>query len=407
VVVETTAQEPLWRLENYRLEPLEFTAEVRLSKLGNHYLRIRSELRDGTLHDLNQALRRASPGMGDETVTSAGGEWTRFVSGDDEDPGYVEAIIAGAAKRVGAEIVGDPTSDFHIGVGIRRATIQGGDAAGSPPDADDLRQAVGSSLLFHSVGDHATSLEEWVRYPAPEVENLMEGAGSVGDLIMRTPDTTVLYLPTSPEWLCGEYEEMTEFVASLPPLLALWERRIRERAKELERAMADLRTAGDDAGERLGQIHRDEAELHEVQAEIRAALADLHSPRLVDSRTTRAFLDRVWMAAGLPALETGLERQMAISATLQERLAALASGIAEDNRRQLEKRQRQAEQRQQRLQRFVEAGLGVITLTSLAGLFDWLNAGFEIERMSFIWLEVGLLVGSIVALVALLLKSWK
>ena len=400
VSVETTAHEPLLRLEGIELELLEFTAEVRLSRLGNHYLRVRSEVREATLHDLNQALRRASPGMGDETVSCAGGEWSRFVSPDDEVPGYVQAIIAGVAEGLGAEVVGDPTSDFHIGVGIRQATIQGGADTGEPPAADDLQTAVGASLLFHSVGDPATSLEEWVRYPSPKVENLMEGSGSVGDLIMRTPDTTVLYMPTSPEWLCSEYEEMIEFVASLPPLLAVWEKELRQRGETLEAALAELRKASADPGERLGQIHRDEAGLHELQAEIRAELADLHSPRLVNNRSTRAFLDRLWDAAGLPAHEAGLERQMAISATLQERLAALASGIAEDNRRR-------AEERQHRLQRFVEAGLGVITLTSLAGLFDWLNGGFSLSDETIVWLEVGLLVGSIVALVALLAKAWK
>jgi hypothetical protein len=309
-------------------------------------------------------------------------------------------VIAGIALSLGAEVVGDPTSDFHIGIGIRQATIPGRDGDDSPPGAGELERAVGASLLFHPVGDLATSLEEWVRYPTPEVENLMHGTGRVGDLVMRTPDTTVLYLPTSPEWLCGEYEEMIEFVASLPPLLMAWERRIRERGAELERALADLREPSADPSEKLGDIHRGEARLHELQAEIRRELADLHSPRLVDGRITRAFLDRLWEAADLPALEAGLERQLAISSALQERLAAMASGIAEDNRRK-------ADERQQRLQRFVEAGLGLIAATSLAGLFDWLNGGFEVQERGLVWLEVGLLVGAAIALSAIIFRSQK
>ncbi|HEX8645824.1 MAG TPA: hypothetical protein VF715_02910 [Thermoleophilaceae bacterium] len=405
IQVEPTALKPLLEHFEYELEMLEFTAEVRLSRLGNHYLRVGSVLKDATLHDLNQALRRASPGMGDEKVLCPGGTWDRFVSPDEDAPGYVDDMIAGVAANLGAAVVGDPTSDFHIGLGIREATVPGREDEGVPPLAEELEGAVGASLLFHSVGDCATSLEEWVRYPAPRVENLMEGSGRVGDLVMRTPDTTVLYMPTSPEWLCGEYEEMIEFVASLPPLLTLWEKRIRTRADSLERALAELRDPAADPSEKLGQIHRDEAALHELQAEIRRELADLHSPRLVDSRRTRAFLDRLWEAAGLPALESGLERQLAISSTLQERLAAMASGIAEDNRQREELLRRRAEERQQRLQRFVEAGLGVIAATSLAGLFEWLNGGFELQGRALVWLEAGLLVGAAVTLTAIILRA--
>jgi hypothetical protein len=405
VQVETTAHRPLREHWNIDLELLEFTAEVRLSRLGNHYLRIASVLKDATLHDLNQALRRASPGMGDETVSCDGGRWERFVSSDEDAPGYVDEMIAGVAASLGVEVLGDPTSDFHIALGIREAVLPGRRDDGLPPEARELEEAVGASLLFHSVGDSATSLEEWVRYPAPRFENLMEGTGRAGDLVMRTPDTTVLYMPTSPEWLCGEYEEMIEFVASLPPLLTLWERRIRERADALERALAQLRDPSTDPSEKLGEIHRDEAALHELQAEIRRELADLHSPRLVNSRGTRAFIDRLWDAAELPALEAGLERQLAISSTLQERLAAMASGIAEDLRRKEEERRRRADERQQRLQRFVEVGLGLIAATSLAGLFEWLNGGFELEDRGLILLEAGLLVGAAIALTAIILRA--
>jgi GNAT superfamily N-acetyltransferase len=342
--------------------------------------------------------------MGDEKLRCGRGEWRTFVS-------YAQAMISSVAERLGATVVGDPTSDFHVAVGIRQATIRGSSDLGSPPVADDLREAVGGSLLFHSVGAFATSLEEWVRYPTPRIENLMEGTGSVDDLVMRMADTTVLYMPTSPEWLCREYEETIEFVASLPPLLALGEKQIRERAEKLEAAMADLRTTSADPGAKLGRIHRDEATLHELQADIRRELADLHSPRLVHGGSDRVFLDRLWDAARLPELEAGLERQMTITATLQERLAALASGIAEDNRRRAEEHQRRAEERQrrvderqQRLQRFIEGGLAVITLTSLTGLFGWLNGGFDLDAVS--WLEVGLLTVCIVALGAILLRTW-
>ena len=395
--VESTAHEPLLR-QGIQLDLLGYQAEVRLSRVGNHYLRIRSELRDATLHDLNQALRRASPGMGHEIVTSPGREWSRFVSSGEDSPGYVQEMIAGVAKCLNVDWVGDPTADFHVGVGIRELSIQGSGEESSSPEADDIKTAVGASLLFNPVGSWATSLEEWVRYSAPKVENLIQGAGPAGDLVMRTHDTTVIYMPTSPDWLCREYEEMIEFVAAIPPLLTAWEKRVREHADELEEQFKVLQEGSSDPDKRMKQIHRNEAGLHKLHAEIRRELAELHSPRLVYDRASRAFLDRLWKAAELPMLEASLDRQLVIILTLQQRLAVMASGIAEENRRE-------AAKREQRLERVLELGLGLIAATSLAGLFDWVNSGFEIRELTWVWVEVGLLAGAAAVLAWLILRK--
>ena len=50
-------------------EDLKFSLEIRLSRLGNHYLRFQHRLDDGSIHDLNQAMRRAMRQMGEERVT--------------------------------------------------------------------------------------------------------------------------------------------------------------------------------------------------------------------------------------------------------------------------------------------------------------------------------------------------
>ena len=46
ITVRTTAED----------KPLEFQAEVRLSRLGNHVVRVWSRLCDASLHDVNQAF---------------------------------------------------------------------------------------------------------------------------------------------------------------------------------------------------------------------------------------------------------------------------------------------------------------------------------------------------------------
>ena len=49
-------------------ECLSFTLEIRLTSLGNHHLLLKQELEDVSIHQLNQAMRRAMPEMGIEEV---------------------------------------------------------------------------------------------------------------------------------------------------------------------------------------------------------------------------------------------------------------------------------------------------------------------------------------------------
>ncbi|MEA2419154.1 MAG: hypothetical protein QOE60_1360 [Thermoleophilaceae bacterium] len=350
-------------------------AELRLSRLGNHYLRVRSRPAAMDLHDLNQALRRASRSMGEETIRSGAGEWSKFVD-------YAEEIIDGLTACLSTSeaivtSVGDPTADFHVVVGARSLSIRRADGTKSPAAVADLAGAVGGSLLLHPVRDLATSLEEWVRYPPPVVENLMEGAGYIDDMTVRTPNTTVIYMPSSPDWSFQGYEEMVEFIAAVPPLLASWEDQIIDFERAVKDELPELRREArephpDDAAEeygprnprRLDEILEREAALRELETYVRQELARLHSRRLVRNRVHREFLDRLWEAAGLPRLEAELERQLDVIATLNERLSTLESSIAERNR--------------QKSARYLELVLGVIGVISLTGLFSWVNGEFGI-----------------------------
>lgn len=375
----------------------ECEAEVRLSMLGNHHVRVHSRLDDTDVHDLNQALRRASRSMGEEILECGGRRWSRFVDfASDVIEGVAESLWAPAAPPRGA-VAGDPAADFHVVVGARSLSIQRAEGEPAPARIEDLTTAVGGSLLFHPVRHLATSLEEWIRYPAPEIENLMQGAGYVDDLAVRTPNTTVLYMPSSPEWVFDEYEEMIEFTASLPPLLASWEARIIDYGAELQEDLPELTRpapAGDDGevpSADLVEILRRDAALRELQVRIQNDLALFHSPRLVRDRVHREFLDRLWTAAALPRLEDELERQLGIVSSLNERLSAIASGIAEENRR--------------RTELYVQLILGAIAAVSLTGLFSWVHSEFDITDQAWAVAESALLAATAVALVLIILRQ--
>jgi hypothetical protein len=350
------------------------------------------------LHDLNQALRRASRGMGEETLRSGGGEWTRFVA-------YAEELIAGLAEGLSAEgapvrSIGDPATDFHVVLGARSLSVQRADGTRTPATVAELPATVGGSLLLHPVRNLATSLEEWVRYPSPEIENLM--SGYVDELAVRTPNTTVLYMPSSPDWSFDGYEEMAEFTASLPPLLASWEDRIIAIEEEVKSELPELRREarqedGDRPAERrrprLDEILEREATVRELETNVRQELARLHSRRLVRDRVHREFLDRLWDAAGMPRLESELDRQLDVIGTLNERLSTLESSITERNRK--------------RTARYLELVLAVIGVITLTDLFGWINSEFGLDgdAVSGVETAVLVLVGAAVAAIILRQRS--
>lgn len=342
-------------------EEVDFTAEVRLSRLGNHHLLVRSELEGARLHEVNQSLRRGSHGMGEETFE--GLEWTTF-------PRYAEAVTGMIASALEAERVLNPKAPYHVVLAARSISVE--QTADSTPRASlsQLKRAVGASLLFHPVRHLTTSLEEWIRYPPPTVDNLLEGQGYAGDLVARTDNTTVAYMPASPEWLIDEYIEMIEFVSSVPPLLTLWERR----AADLD---LELKTSLQDHDVSVETLYDQEVKIRELEHEVRAQLAFLRSPALCRTRGQRRFLDALWEAAGLPRLEEELERRLTALAERQERIATM-----------LRRRQRE---HTERLGYRVEVVLGFIAAASLAGVLQWTDAAFNVDARMWAWIEAGLL----------------
>lgn len=342
-------------------EELDFTAEVRLSRLGNHHLLVRSELEGARLHEVNQSLRRGSHGMGEEAFE--GLEWTTF-------PRYADAITGTIASALDAERVLNPKAPYHVVLAARSISVE--QTAESTPRASlsQLQRAVGASLLFHPVRHLTTSLEEWIRYPPPTVDNLLEGQGYAGDLVTRTDNTTVAYMPASPEWLIAEYVEMIEFVSSVPPLLTLWERR----AADLD---LELKTSLQDEDVSIETLYDQEVRIRELEHEVRAQLAFLRSPALCRTRGQRRFLDALWEAAGLPRLEEELERRLTALAERQERIATM-----------LRRRQRE---HTERLGYRVEVVLGFIAAASLAGVLQWTDAAFNVDARMWAWIEAGLL----------------
>jgi GNAT superfamily N-acetyltransferase len=317
---------------------------------------------------------------------------------------------------------------YHVVLAARSISVQQYGRS-SPAQLDDLKDAnvVGTSLLFHPVRHLTTSLNEWIRYPPPTVTNLLERQGDAedpaarteqgyaGDLVARTDNTTVTFMPATPEWLADEYVEMIQFVASIPPLLTLWEHAVRDATCEIDSGLDQVkekldfltekeplrsrlrrvtRTAlpggeGRDGDDPIRRLYQNEMRIRELEGEIRSQLAVLHSPALCRTRAQRQFLDNLWQAAGLPALERELEQRLTALAERQERMAAMVSSIEQDIRRKLE--------------RPLTIVIGLLAVASLAELFSLMNQVFDVGRPVWGGLEL-LILGAAAALIIVLYR---
>ena len=377
ITVTTTAREGEPRGDDGD-DVVEFTAEVRLSRLGNHHLRIRSSLENAGLHEVNQALRRGSHGMGEEELAWEGETRVRF-------PLYADHVIDTIASALGTKSVRNLDATFHVVLTATSISLQRPGGRTRPAMLGDLKHAVGASLLFHAVRHLTTSLEEWIRYPPPDVTNLLGGRGYAGDLVVRTDNTTVTYMPGSPEWLIDEYGEMIEFVASVPPLITLWENKALQLGAELDEALSRLERRIQANDDPIGELHEQEKRIREIESDIRRQLAFLHSPALCRTRAQRRFLHELWEVAGLPALETELERRLTLLAERQERIAAMASSIDERHRQ----KQRENAERLQRPLRILALFLSAAGIVSL---FSWFEGAFDVEAPLWAWFELTILI---------------
>jgi hypothetical protein len=346
-------------------EHIHFTqVGLRLSGLGNHYLRASCELEDAGIHELNQALRRGSRAMGGETLTSG-----RMIRGQFTFLDYAEEVIEAVAHALGCRRVTNLNAESHVVLAVRRMAIEHLDGSATPAGGDDLEHAVGSSLLFQPVRHLASALEEWIRYPAVRPVNLLGGEAYRGDLLARTDNTTVVFMPASPEWVIEEYEEMVEFNASIPALFAHWQHRTDELLPIGGTDATDDESHSDELRSRQGEILQ-------LDQEVRHELTTLHSPLLCRTLGQRQFLDRLWAHAGFADLQADIERRLGSLAAQQEAIVIIL--------------ERRRTEHNERVSHRIELVLGVLAWTSLVGVVDFVDTQFDVHKRGWIWFEVAL-----------------
>ena len=409
--VKTTAQK---LLPDEHIPDELFSIEIRLSRLGNHYLRLQQRLKNASIHDLNQAMRRAMQQMGDETVLFGAHEWPRLFElahdlinwavmnlepyvlkdevGVDRHPEqssnqkqHAKAVDkqskhSAAPTGDAIERIDGPIEDAkskkkavqltrkaypHVIVTARKLSLErriddDGNGKHSVEDSDLAKDqlldvAKGAALVVHPVPYAAAVLEEWSRYSLPRFDegNMMQPMSFAGNFAYRTTNTTFGLLRGTPEYLIMEHEEAAEFVASLPVLLESWMSRIRERA---DKSLEELRE--DDSPV---EINNRQLQLRRILTTATSVIAQIHSPDLCLTAVHRKYLDQILQIAGIERLEAELQSHFNVLDAHLNTLSAMA--------------ERKEKERQDKAAFWFGAGAVLVGVPSLAGLLQLLDDG--------------------------------
>jgi hypothetical protein len=356
--------------------------ELRISTLGICHLRIWTWLANISAHELNQAMRRGLVQMGAETIRQDGpvsGNWSRLTA-------YVEEVIRGLEQHLAAlssaqltprdsrnnrlRVLFSVDRRHHTVVSLRgfSQVIPTGEQV-RLYSYTGIRGTVGAALLEQQVNHTAATLEEYVRYPCRTPRALAEDIGFQGEALALNADSTVVVMPTSPNFIVIGYEEMAEFSAALPALLDQWIEVIYDQRRSLSKHLHDLDDLWwngnfdtrnlEQVSAQVYNLEQRQAKLRDVVGEARSMLAFMKSPALCRTSKYRDMLDMLFDAAGVGRLEADLEAQVA-------QVNALFVQV-QDRADQLEER------RTQRSRRWMETALAVLAVTSLADFCALIN----------------------------------
>jgi hypothetical protein len=215
------------------------SAQLRLSAIGNHYLRLEADLVDANPHDVYAAMFLAAPEHGTVRVDVA--NRAPDAHGQPRPPwDRLSDLAQGLTTAVARELGGLPVDAADIGTErdeslVRRgmyhvlAVVHAASVRSGPvgprtelETRDELMAAVGVQALLNPVTHCVSSLAEWSRYPVPADTNLMPLITHRDDVVVRTANTTVFVSLGQPSFHTQTRETVAEFVASIEGLFARW-----------------------------------------------------------------------------------------------------------------------------------------------------------------------------------------
>lgn len=382
----------------------ELSAEVRVSRIGNHYVRLEMPLADAGPQDLYSAMFRAAPEHGSMSIAIGdGGErWPRLSD-------LAQRIATDVALSLGVDTPWSRGSEspaagreeslarrgpYHVLVVVDAASVSDGPVG---PHREvrtraDLLSAVGVEVLSNPVTHCVSALAEWSRYPLGAGLSVAETATHRDDVVLRTANTTVMVALGSPEFHTRTREALAEFVGSLDGLFAGWSADLTVYYHAVERLLASTdpdnpRPASPDLAQAATQLRALQQRLVEFIAEVRSTVALIESPGLVASPVVSAMKSALLESAGFRARARELDRQVEqvlgnrLDARIEESVRSLAQRLAHEEEL-LERRQRAR----------LDTALAVIAAVGISGLGQIIQAGYDVRTLGALWISVAIVV---------------
>jgi hypothetical protein len=380
--------------------------QLRLSLLGNHYVRFEADLAGASPDAIYAMTLRAAPESGTaELVFDGGGA----EGADTAAPGPIR--LSDLAVRLtedlrdrlggagaGVQAITRPGM-FRLVISVNAASRvcrrEGRTDVHEIQTANDLADLVGGQVLTNPVTFLVGSMAEWIRYSpdhglAREVRVLAE------EWVVCTSNTTLIAGLGVPMWGAGTRETVAEFVASLEGLFAGWSselagyyqsvQRLQERLPGLEEArgmtVEALRELADD-------LEREKIRLRDFAIETRATVGLIRSPSLVASPVAASMLAILleWSDFGRRIRDL----EVTVEEVLDERLGLSIEKLA---RQRVEQEIAEEARVQQRQRAKLDTLLAVIAAIGLSGLGQILQGGFDLGEQ-----------GSLVTILAIVVLS--
>ena len=300
-----------------RLTPHQ--VELRATTIGTCYLRIAAQLRDVAVHGLNQAMRRGSVYMGVEDIREGDAHWGQLSD-------YAADVIAGVGEllaegRESVRVVVSIPRRQHTILSIRRMSLVSSTGERHDADYEQVQDALGARLFDQRINYASATLEEYVRVPRPDPAMLIRDVGFEGEAIVRNTESTIIVMPTTPNFIALYYEDMAEFSASLPALVDQWTTAISEQRRDLKAQLPRFealwsgermsRSTFDALSKDIRHLEHRQASLQETVNDAQAMLAFVHSSELCQSVKYRQILDRLFEGADVPRLQRDFDAQVA------------------------------------------------------------------------------------------------
>jgi hypothetical protein len=408
-----------------RQELRNFRVKILIGASGQHLLEIEHDLAEPQLRDINQGLRRPSAFMGRELIISdescdqgndvpanersmALASWSRLPHYANDVIRDIRALINQSASvseginndsESPEEINNGSKSDFRTTLEIRRAWICGSDGTRTDATPGDVKRL--ANLLLQPLNRLATAPEEWMCYRVPaNIQNLIKDDSFASDLAMSRGNTTVLYMPATPDWLIRSYNEVLESFASLPVQPNSSSRQLQNEADAAYRALMDDHEFDDDSTEaekRIDALTETRRRVQKAIDQARQRRVKLSSSEIIGHSHQRALFENLMAVGRVPELRDELDSSVERADQVYNRVVEREQHLRERRGERAEQEHQTAEQKHQTALQWL---LFLVGLFSFAGVITLVEQELYKAESQGIWKEDNPVLNSLLSLAA-------